>query len=76
MCLPAFQQTGVTPKPPLPDKDDRIIPDPTSMPPRDLDERSLASIIAQPDRSVNIFTLSVKTVVVHFHNKFKVDKIC
>lgn len=52
MCLPAFQQTGVTAKPPLPDKDDRIIPDPSIMPPQDLDERSLASIIAPPDRTV------------------------
>lgn len=57
MCLPGFQQTGVTPKPPLPDKDDRIIPDP-AMTTQDLDERSLASLIAPPDRAVNIFIFS------------------
>lgn len=52
MCLPPYSQTGVAPKPPLPDKDDRMIPDPT-MPPQDLDERSLASIIA-PERAVSV----------------------
>lgn len=54
MCLPTFQPTGVAPKPPLPDKDERMISDPI-MPPKDLDERSLASIIAPSERAVSIY---------------------
>lgn len=41
-------------KPPLPDKDDRVLPGDPTMPPQDLDERSLASLIAPPNQTVNI----------------------
>lgn len=54
MCPPVFQQAGMAVKPPLPDKDDRVLPGDPTMPPQDLDERSLASLIAPPNQAVNI----------------------
>lgn len=54
MCPPVFQQAGMAVNPPLPDKDDRVLPGDPTMPPQDLDERSLASLIAPPNQAVNI----------------------